>query len=125
MHEMGLMDAVLRMVTRVCEEEDVDRVDAIVLEVGELSGVLPHFLRECYEAIIEDTPYEHTRLEIETVPGTLYCHDCGHEFRPDLSDLRCPQCLSRNLTPRTGRDFTLKEIIPVFEEEDGESGDEP
>ena len=124
MHEMGLMDAVLRMVDRVCTEEGVEQVDTIVVEVGELSGVLPHFLRECYEAIIDDTPYEHTRLEIETVPGTLYCSDCGLEFRPNLDDLRCPQCLSRKLTPRSGRDFMLKEIIPVFDEEEEDPDEE-
>ena len=118
------MDAVLRMVDRVCADEGVDQVDTIVVEVGELSGVLPHFLRECYEAIIDDTPYEHTRLEIETVPGTLYCSDCGLEFRPNLDDLRCPQCLSRKLTPRSGRDFMLKEIIPVFDEEEEDPDEE-
>ena len=116
MHEMGLVDAVLRMVTRVCEENDVEQVERIVLEVGELSGVLPHFLRECYEAIIDDTPYEHTELEIEMVPGTLWCGDCDFEFRPDLDDLRCPKCHGRKLTPREGSDFTLKEIVPVFDE---------
>ena len=118
MHEMGLVDAVLRMVTRVCEENEVEQVERIVLEVGELSGVLPHFLRECYEAIIDDTPYEHTELEIEMVPGTLWCADCDYEFRPDLDDFRCPKCQGRKLTPREGRDFTLKEIVPVFDEFD-------
>ena len=110
MHEMGLMDAVLRKITEICEEEGVKKVDKIVLEVGELSGVLPHFLHECYEAIIDDTPYENTVLEVETVPGTLYCNECEIEFRPDLEDLRCPQCLGRNLTPKTGIDFLIKSV---------------
>ena len=112
MHEMGLMDAVLRMVTRVCEEEKVEKVEKIVLEVGELSGALPHFLQECFDAIIEDTPYEQTKLEIQTVPGTLYCHDCGLEFPLDPDDMRCPQCLSNKLSPKSGVDFVLKEIVP-------------
>lgn len=112
MHEMGLMDATLRMVGRICEEEDVHHVDKIVLEVGELSGVLPRFLYECFDAIIEDTPFEHTKLEVQTVPGTLYCHDCGLEFHPEnLELMRCPECLSTKLSPKTGVDFTIKEII--------------
>lgn len=110
MHEMGLMDAVLRTVTRVCEEEHVQTVHKITLEVGELSGVLPHFLKECYEAIIDDTPYEHTELAIETVPGTLWCNDCRMEFPADINDLTCPECFGRNLTPIKGRDFMIKEI---------------
>ena len=110
MHEMGLMDAVLRRVESACAQEEYESIDKIVLEVGELSGVVTNFLFECFDAIKEDTPFEHTVLEVESVPGTLYCNDCDFEFRPNLEDLRCPQCLSRNLTPRSGQDFTIKSV---------------
>ena len=37
--------------------------------------------------------------------------DCGEEFPADVNRLRCPNCCSEKLTPLTGRDLTLKEIL--------------
>lgn len=111
MHEMGLIDAVVRTVDRIVKEDpEIEGVNKIVLEVGVLSGVMPDFLRECFEAVVWDTPYEKTELEIEMLPGTLHCNDCNIDFRADPEDLTCPECLGKNLTPMTGLDMTIKEI---------------
>ena len=110
MHEMGLMDAVMRTVDRIAKEEKVEKVHKITLEVGELSGVLPHFLRECYEAVVDGTPYAETELKLEMVPGTLWCMDCEKEFPADIRNFVCPTCHRDHLTPMKGRDFTIKEI---------------
>ena len=55
---MGLMDAVLRMVDRIRREQQLGPVRKITLEVGEMSGVVPRFLEECYEAVAAGTPFE-------------------------------------------------------------------
>lgn len=110
MHELGLMDAVIRTVDRIIKEDNLTGVNKIVLEVGELSGVVPHFLTECYEAVVSDTPYQDTKLELEIVPGTAQCNDCAVEVSVDLEELCCPLCQGKNLTPLTGKDLTIKEI---------------
>ncbi|MBQ2606605.1 MAG: hydrogenase maturation nickel metallochaperone HypA, partial [Oscillospiraceae bacterium] len=58
MHEMGLMDAMLRMVSRICKEEKLEHVNKITLEVGELSGIEIHYLTDCYAAVADGTPFE-------------------------------------------------------------------
>lgn len=113
MHELGLMEAVLRMTDDIIAEENVTEVSRIVLEVGELSGAVPHFLEDCFEAAVYKTRYENTALEIETVPGTARCNDCDIEFVVNPEALQCPQCGGINLTPLTGRDLTIKEIVVV------------
>ena len=110
MHEMGLIDAVVRMVDGIVREQQLEGVHKITLEVGEISGVEPHFLTECYEAVVSGTAYEDTELVIETVPGTFYCNDCQMEFPADVEHLFCPDCFGKNLTPMTGKDLTIKEI---------------
>ena len=110
MHEMGLIDAVVRMVDGIVKEQQLEGVNKITLEVGEISGVEPHFLTECYEAVVADTPYQDTELAIEIVPGTFYCNDCEMEFPADREHLYCPECFGKNLTPMTGKDLTIKEI---------------
>ena len=104
------MDAVVRTVTRLTKEENLTTVNKIVLEVGELSGVVPRFLTECYEAVVSDTPYQNTQLVLEMVPGIARCNDCHIEFQVDVEDLRCPTCFGKNLTPVEGKDLTIKEI---------------
>lgn len=110
MHEMGLIDAIVRMVDKIVQDEGLEGVKKITLEVGEISGVVPHFLTECYEAVVDGTPYEKTELAIETVPGVFRCNDCEMDFSADVEHLICPDCFGRNLTPVAGKDLTLKEI---------------
>ena len=110
MHEMGLIDAIVRMVDKIVQDEGLEGVKKITLEVGEISGVVPHFLTECYEAVVDGTPYEKTELVIENVPGVFRCNDCEMDFPADVEHLICPDCFGRNLTPVAGKDLTLKEI---------------
>ena len=110
MHELGLMDAVIKTVGRIVKEENLTRVRKIVLEVGELSGVVPRFIADCYAAVVADTPYQETELVIETVPGIARCNPCQIDFSVDIEALFCPVCHGKNLTPIKGKDLTIKEI---------------
>ena len=110
MHELGLCDALLKMIDKIAKEEELTEVTKVTLEVGLLSGVVPRFMEDCWEAVIDGTPYENTLLEIETINGIAKCLDCGHEFSADLERLYCPKCVSRRITPLTGTDMTIKEI---------------
>lgn len=110
MHEMGLTDALLKKVDKIVAEENVSGVNKITLEIGNLSGVVPRFLKECWDAVAYGTAYQETELVIETVNGTARCEDCKREFEADIDDLRCPYCRGYKLTPLTGRDMTILEI---------------
>ena len=111
MHELGLCDYLLKTVDRVAKEEALTEVQSVTLEVGLLSGVVPRFMEDCWQAVVDGTPYENTALVIETINGIALCLDCGHEFSADLERLYCPKCVSRRITPVTGNDLTLKEIV--------------
>ncbi len=110
MHELGLMDAVMKTVGRIVKEENLTQVHKIVLEVGELSGTVPHFITDCYKAVVAGTQYEATELVLEIVPGIARCNDCQMDFHIDIETLCCPVCNGKNLTPLEGKDLTIKEI---------------
>ncbi len=110
MHELGICDAILKTVDGIAKQEDLTCIHKVTLEVGLLSGAVPHFLEDCWQAVIDGTPYEETALEIETINGIARCEDCGFEFSADLERLYCPKCVGRRLTPLTGTDLTIKEI---------------
>ncbi|MBR5342288.1 MAG: hydrogenase maturation nickel metallochaperone HypA [Oscillospiraceae bacterium] len=110
MHELGLTDALLRMVRDVAKKEALTHVEKITLEIGELSGVVPRYMLDCWQAVVDGTEYADTELVIESVPGIASCMDCDEEFRIDINSMRCPFCGSHNLTPVSGRDMIVKEI---------------
>ncbi len=110
MHELGICDALLKLVDKVAQEEELDGVVSFTVEVGALSGVVPAYLKDCWVAVAEGTAYEKTELITETVPGEAQCLDCGERFPADLNHLACPKCSGTKLTPLSGRELTLKEI---------------
>ena len=110
MHELGICDAILKTVDGIAKQEELSCIHSVTLEVGLLSGAVPRFLEDCWQAVIDGTPYAETALMIETINGIARCEDCSHEFSADLERLYCPKCFGRRLTPLTGTDLTIKEI---------------
>ena len=110
MHELGLCDALLRMLRDVSVKEELTQIEKITLEIGELSGVVPAYMSDCWTAVADGTEFQTTELVIETVPGVARCLDCGEEFRVDLKSMRCPFCRGDKLMPVSGQDMTLREI---------------
>ena len=71
MHELGILDAMIHTIEDVVREEGAEEVERIVLEVGELSGVVPRYLEECWPAARYKTSMEETELEVCVVPGIV------------------------------------------------------
>jgi len=111
MHELGLISAVVTTVEKIMKEENLTTVEKIVLQVGELSGVIPRYVEECYPAAVYKTPLEKTKLEMEVIPGIVRCKKCGEEFSGYLHNLKCPKCGSEELVALSGREFIIKEIL--------------
>ena len=110
MHELGLCDALLKKVSQIAEENELEGVNSVSLEIGGLSGVMPNFMADCWEAVIDGTSFSDTKLIISTVPGTAQCMDCGELFEANLEKLVCPVCAGLRLNPVSGKDMTITEI---------------
>ena len=111
MHELSIISALVKTVEQIMQQEGLTQVDTIVLQVGELSGVVPHFVEECYPAAVYQTSLEQTKLKMEVIPGIVRCQDCGEEFSGYQYNLKCPKCGSERLDALSGREFILKEIV--------------
>ena len=111
MHELGIINSMVKTIEKIVKDEGLTEVETIVLEVGELSGVVPRFLQECYPAAVYKTFMEHTKLELEVVPGIVRCRDCGAEFNAMAHDLQCPGCGGKNMEILGGNDFMIKELV--------------
>ena len=111
MHELGICDALLKMVRNIAQEEALEEISRITIEVGSLSGVVPAYMSDCWMAVTDGTELQDVEFVVEELEGTAQCMDCGEEFPADFNHLRCPKCNSEKLAPLTGRDLTLKEIL--------------
>ena len=110
MHELGLADALLKMVDKLVKDEGAEKVIAVTISIGDLSGVVPRFMTDAWEAVTDGTTYSGVPLHIETIPGVAQCLDCGEQFQVDTKHMKCPRCGGGKLTPVSGRDMTIEEI---------------
>lgn len=110
MHELGIVMEIVRVVDEFAKEQDITKIDTIVLQIGELSGVIPEFIKECYPAAIDGTYMEDTKLEVEIIPGNARCRSCETIFNVVRREGRCSKCGGRDFDILSGQGFFIKEI---------------
>ena len=49
MHELGTVFYVIQEVEKVVEENHLTQVASVTLEVGEVSGIIPYYLTDCWK----------------------------------------------------------------------------
>lgn len=111
MHEMTLAIQVVRTVLDFAEEHDIHKIDTVVLEIGELSLIVPQYMRDVYGVVCEKTMLEGSKLEIQMMPGNGICRDCGEVYNIVARQGVCPRCGSREKDVLSGQEFDIKEIL--------------
>ena len=111
MHEVGIISAMLKTIETAMDQNHLTKIEKIVLQVGELSGVVPHYMQECFPAAVRNTRFQDTKLELDIIPGIMRCNPCGLEFNALKYDLTCPDCGNRDDFQRlSGDELIIKEI---------------
>jgi hydrogenase nickel incorporation protein HypA/HybF len=102
---------VVSSVESFARKNGVQKIDTLVLQVGELSPVVPHYIEACYPAAVDGTMLQETKLKIEILPGNAICKDCNKVFNFLENRGNCPNCASHNHEVLSGKEFLIKEII--------------
>lgn len=110
MHEVGLMEEVLRIVDRRIADAGCRRVHRIRLRIGGLSGVVPEALAFAFEALKEGSTVRNALLEMEEVPVHCRCTACGVDFAPADIVYECPACGAVSADIRQGRELEIAEL---------------
>ncbi|MDD2321213.1 MAG: hydrogenase maturation nickel metallochaperone HypA [Geobacteraceae bacterium] len=107
MHELSLTQGVVD----ICESSAGGRrVTAVVLQIGELSSVVPEAVEFCFEACSRGTLLEGARLIIEQIPARGRCGDCSTEFPLRSYYNSCPSCAGHRVTIISGEELRVKEM---------------
>ncbi len=93
MHELSVAMSVLDGITRTARARGIDRVTAVHLRVGAMSGIAPEALAFSWELAAAETLAAGSTLRIENVPVAVFCERCETERTPPPgSGLVCPVC---------------------------------
>ncbi len=119
MHELTLLYGVVDKVGKVVKDNGLDHVDAIVIEVGEATSVIPEFLQDGYEVISDDYDFlRGSELIIERITAVGRCRQCGTEFPIVANKGICPECGSFDKDIIDGMDFFIREVR-ILEDQQG------
>ena len=102
---------VLTLSEKIVEENHLTQVASVKLEVGEVSGIIPYYLTDCWKWAVEKSQYlKGAELKIETLPAVTYCEDCKQTYPTVKYAKICPHCKSEHTYLLSGNEYTIKEI---------------
>lgn len=111
MHELGIVFHIIRSVEKVAADNKLEKVSAVVLELGEVSGVVPDYLTDCWKwAAAKSELVSGAQLRIETLPAVTHCDNCGKDYPTVAHGRTCPHCQSGDTWLLTGNEASIKEI---------------
>ncbi len=107
MHELAIAESVVQIANRHASGR---RVTKVRLKVGHLRQVVPSALSFSFELVAEGTPVEGADLELEDVPATGLCRDCGTESRLKSFPLQCEACGGFDLELLEGEELYVESL---------------
>ncbi len=109
-HELSIMQSALTLALDETRKAGAQRVHALRLRIGVLSGVVPDALQFAFEALAPGTPAEGAQLGIEPVPARFWCTVCQREFTAENLFSDCPVCQTPSGELRAGREMEIASL---------------
>ncbi len=106
MHELSIANSVVEI---CAEQAHGARVVRVMLEIGQLSAVMPDAIRFCFDVCAKDTAVEGAVLEIIETPGLARCMACGAELEIAVPFGQCA-CGSENLALISGQQLKIRQM---------------
>lgn len=111
MHEITVLVGLIDMVEKVAIQNSIDEIDTVVIQIGQMSSIVPRYMMEYFPNAAEGTILENSKLKIEIIPANGLCHHCNKVFKIVENKGKCPYCSTDDWEMLSGLEFILKEII--------------
>ena len=87
MHELGIVFHIVKTVENIALENQAEKVRKVVLQIGEVSTIIPYYLKDCWK------------------------WKCSKETYPTVQHGKiCPDCCSEHTYLVQGNEHQIKEI---------------
>lgn len=111
MHELGVTFHVVDHVVSIAHKNNIPKVDRVIIELGEVSTVVPDLLIDCWNWARKKHPeLENCELKVEIVKAITFCSNCSKEYSTVEHGKICPFCGSENTYLLKGNEFNIKQI---------------
>ena len=117
MHELGIVFHIIRSVEEVGRQNGVSRVNAVTLELGEVSGVLEDYLQDCWTwAASKSDMLRGAKLQVAVILAKTLCETCGCIYPTVAHGRTCPECGSGKTHLIQGNETMIRDITVPEEE---------
>lgn len=111
MHELGIVFYIIKDVKQVAEQNRAQRVSKVLLDLGEVSTVVPYMLQDCWKwAVEKEELLKGCELEINTIKAVTYCEDCQQQYDTVAHGKICPDCGSEHTYLIRGNEVEIRSI---------------
>ncbi len=111
MHELGIVFYIIKDVKKAASEHGVQHVNAVVMNIGEVSTIVPDYLTDCWRwAVTKEPMLNGAELRINTIPAVTHCDACGKEYETVRYGKTCPHCGSAETWLLRGNEVEIKQI---------------
>lgn len=110
MHELGLTQNIVDIALQHAEREKAQKILAITVEIGELSGVIAEAVEFAFDVCSKGTLAEGAHLEIRHIDGRGQCLDCNKQAKISTLTHVCPNCGSLALETIAGQEMKFTEM---------------
>lgn len=118
MHELSIVTYVIKQVDEIAKENKLTNIQSVTLEFGEVSGIVPEYLSDCWQWYAKKTPLiEHTEFKYEIIPAVTWCDDCKTTYPTVKYGKTCPNCGSGLTWLQQGQEMNIKEIVACCSED--------
>ena len=112
MHELSIVTYVIEQVEQIAKDNQLTDIESVTLEFGEVSGIEPEYLVDCWNWYAKKTPLiEHTKFLYETIPAVTWCNACKSTYPTLQYGKTCPHCGSGETWLQQGNEMNIKQIV--------------
>ncbi len=112
MHELGLVNYVVKTVGKIAEENNVKKIVSVTLAFGEVSGVVPEYLYKYWTWYTKKFPlFDGSQLICQEIPAVTWCDDCKTSYSTVAYGKTCPRCGSGNTWLIRGNEMLIGDVV--------------
>lgn len=123
MHELSVVGPIIKIAERVALDNNVERIKAVHLAVGELHDLDEQWAAKYFERYSRNTRLEGAELKIRKIPICFHCRDCGteriftHFTFVNTGVITCEKC-GKEMPMITGKEMRIEGIECAASNED-------
>lgn len=112
MHELGIVFHIIKEVDKIAEDNHVDKVTKVTLEIGEVSGIVPSYRKDCWNWAVENRSKHRKgcKLDLEVIKAISYCNTCKKTYPTTETGKKCPYCKGDDTYLVSGNEASIKNI---------------